>query len=597
MPQNTNFTLEPATYTKLDFVGLRAWVMGVSVTKIESLYYSEDSPQVVYGLEKHFKKMLDDLVIRAMVANPHIADSLRKAHSGGRLTEGALKVIYELSQQKTTKDPLPSDPVSQWFRPTITKILTSEGCTTLLSLVKLIEHRGPNWHRTLPRLGKRKAQTIEKWLNSRESTRIDPKTQIVVFDEAPKRELLLKPVALELISAVPSPLSGALGRNRATDFCFIQAKDDLQAIHDYLLRFRDKPPTFKAYRKELERLLLWCVLVRKTALSSLLVHDCEAYKDFLAKPTLEFMGPRQKRYSPKWRPFAEPLLTDAEKLRKKNDPTWEKSPLTPESQKFAVQIIRAAFEWLVKMRYLGGNPWIGVKDPSTDIQVLEMQIDKALPSSLWEKTVEILHEKAQLSQQWRVARAAIMLMGETGLRRSEAAGALQKNLRESPHADLFILRVLGKRSKWRDVPVSQSTVEALQAHWFDIDEDEEGESPPLLHPRKRLKTKTAQDKTAPGYNPGALGTLVVNSLKQLALDDRFTTREVQQLLGASAHDLRHTFGTSMVAHGLPTDVLQKILGHVSLATTSIYVQAEEKRIAIESGKAFASKDGNVSEDT
>ena len=173
MPQNTNVTLEPATYTKLDFVGLRAWVMGVSVTKIESLYYSEDSPQVVYGLEKHFKKMLDDLVIRAMVANPHIADSLRKAHSGGRLTEGALKVIYELSQQKTTKDPLPSDPVSQWFRPTITKILTSEGCTTLLSLVKLIEHRGPNWHRTLPRLGKRKAQTIEKWLNSRESTRID----------------------------------------------------------------------------------------------------------------------------------------------------------------------------------------------------------------------------------------------------------------------------------------------------------------------------------------------------------------------------------------------------------------------------------------
>jgi len=50
MPQNINVTLEPAAYTKLDFVGLRAWVMGVSVSKIESLYYSEDSPQVVYGL-------------------------------------------------------------------------------------------------------------------------------------------------------------------------------------------------------------------------------------------------------------------------------------------------------------------------------------------------------------------------------------------------------------------------------------------------------------------------------------------------------------------------------------------------------------------
>jgi site-specific recombinase XerD len=574
MPQNTTVTLEPATYTKLDFVGLRAWVMGVSVTKIESLYYSEDSPQVVYGLEKHFKKMLDDLVTRAMVANPHIADSLRKAHSGGRLTEGALKVIYEISQQKTTKDPLASDPVSQWFRPTITKILMSEGCSTLLSLVKLIEHRGPSWHRTLPRLGKLKARAVENWLNSRESTQIDPQTQLVVLDQSPKSELFSRPLPLELISGVPSNLNGASGRNRAKDFCFIQANDDLQAIHDYLLRFRDQPLTFKTYRKELERLLLWCVLVRKTALSSMLVHDCEAYKDFLKTPLPSFVGPREKRFSPKWKPFAEPL--------------------SEKSQKFAVQIIRTAFEWLVKMRYLGGNPWVGVKDPKTDIQILPMQIDKALSSSLWEKTVLILHEKAQLSPQWRVARAAIMLMGETGLRRSEAAGALRGNMRASQHADLYILRVLGKRSKWRDVPVSKSTYLALFAHWEDLENLEAGDSPPLLHPRKRLKTKTAQDKTTPGYNPGALGTLVVNSLKQLAQDERFTPVEVIKLKEASAHDLRHTFGTSMVANGLPTDVLQKILGHVSLSTTSIYVQTEEKRMAIESEKAFALKDSNVS---
>jgi len=85
MPQNTNVTLEPAAYTKLDFVGLRAWVMGVSVSKIESLYYSEDSPQVVYGLEKHFKKMLDDLVISAMVGHPPILPTL----SGKRIMEDA----------------------------------------------------------------------------------------------------------------------------------------------------------------------------------------------------------------------------------------------------------------------------------------------------------------------------------------------------------------------------------------------------------------------------------------------------------------------------------------------------------------------------
>jgi len=38
--------------------------MGVSITKIEPLYYSEDSTQIVYGREKRFKRVLDDLVIR-----------------------------------------------------------------------------------------------------------------------------------------------------------------------------------------------------------------------------------------------------------------------------------------------------------------------------------------------------------------------------------------------------------------------------------------------------------------------------------------------------------------------------------------------------
>lgn len=33
------------------------------------------------------------------------------------------------------------------------------------------------------------------------------------------------------------------------------------------------------------------MLVRKTALSSMLVRDCEAYKDYLADPIPSFIGP------------------------------------------------------------------------------------------------------------------------------------------------------------------------------------------------------------------------------------------------------------------------------------------------------------------
>ena len=41
--------------------------------------------------------------------------------------------------------------------------------------------------------------------------------------------------------------------------------------------------------------------------------------------------------------------------------------------------------------------------------------------------------------------------------------------------------------------------------------------------------------------------------------------------GASVHTLRHTFATHSVRKGTKLDVVRQVLGHSSLATTSIYV--------------------------
>ena len=45
-------------------------------------------------------------------------------------------------------------------------------------------------------------------------------------------------------------LSGAHGENRASAFCYIQAKHDLDAIHSYLHPYRDQAKTLRAYTKE-----------------------------------------------------------------------------------------------------------------------------------------------------------------------------------------------------------------------------------------------------------------------------------------------------------------------------------------------------------
>jgi hypothetical protein len=80
--------------------------------------------------------------------------------------------------------------------------------------------------------------------------------------------------------AVRAALSGATGENRSPAFAFVRARNDLEAVRAYLYQYRDQPKILRAYTKELERFLLWAVCVRAKPLSSVLIEDCEAYKDF-----------------------------------------------------------------------------------------------------------------------------------------------------------------------------------------------------------------------------------------------------------------------------------------------------------------------------
>ncbi|GAB5101386.1 tyrosine-type recombinase/integrase [Caballeronia sp. HLA56] len=67
----------------------------------------------------------------------------------------------------------------------------------------------------------------------------------------------------------------------------------------------------------------------------------------------------------------------------------------------------------------------------------------------------------------------------------------------------------------------------------------------------------------------------------LDLDDRMRLGQV------NAHAFRHTFGTQSVADDVPVDVVQKVLGHASLQTTTVYVQAEKQRVLEEFAGYYA----------
>ena len=82
---------------------------------------------------------------------------------------------------------------------------------------------------------------------------------------------------------------------------------------------------------------------------------------------------------------------------------------------------------------------------------------------------------SNLRGQWRDVRAALLLMGDSGLRREEAAEAQRGKLRVSIYGTLerpvWELTVIGKRNKERTGPVSVATLEALKARWADRGRD------------------------------------------------------------------------------------------------------------------------------
>ena len=85
---------------------------------------------------------------------------------------------------------------------------------------------------------------------------------------------------------------------------------------------------------------------------------------------------------------------------------------------------------LVKVRYLANNPWAAVRDPNLT-QAITLYRLNALPASLWDKLITILNERClePENKQARIARAILLLMGDSGLRRDEAAAACRNQLR------------------------------------------------------------------------------------------------------------------------------------------------------------------------
>lgn len=142
----------------------------------------------------------------------------------------------------------------------------------------------------------------------------------------------------------------------------------------------------------------------------------------------------------------------------------------------------------------------------------------------------------QLGRLYRAAmpqHAAIWrLMANTGLRRGEALQLRRKHIvGEAVH----VLSETGARTKsgrWRDVPLNEAALEALE-------------------------TLEGADYVLPRVDPRSLSRALLRDARGAGV-------------GGSLHSLRHTFCSHLVMLGTPLRTVQKLAGHAHYSTTERY---------------------------
>ena len=370
-------------------------------------------------------------------------------------------------------------------------------------------------------------------------------------------------VPIETLVVEPA-LSGESGRNRGHGLRQITANDDRSAVLAWLALYVDSPATLASYRKEAERLLLWCLLQRRCALSDLTHEDLLVFERFLADPqpaAMWVMAPGMKaaRSSQAWRPFA--------------------SSLRPTSQRQAMTIINGLFSWLVEAGYLAGNPLsLRRRRRSTGNGATT---NRFLPDAHWTAVREAIEAMPRSTAREAAianrARWVFSMFYIGGLRITELCTAMMGSFGVVTGSDSktrWWLTVLGKGDKIRRVAATDQLMSELKRYRVSL-----GLSL-LPHPGDRTPAVLPLVGEPEFLSRSAVYDLVKDVLTEAAARVRALGPEHEaaaaHLEQASPHWLRHTAGSDL-AKKVGVVATRDTLGHANISTTNIYVHVEDEK--------------------
>ena len=211
--------------------------------------------------------------------------------------------------------------------------------------------------------------------------------------------------------------------------------------------------------------------------------------------------------------------------------------------------LRRYFSWAIRQEMATLDPTEAMHTPKTKGR---------LPRPLDEQTViALITTPDPDAPAWRQARdrAALEILYGSGLRVSEVCSLELQSM----SSDKTTLRVMGKGSKERVVPLSAPAISAI-SHWLTL--------------RHELVNESSG-----------------NSLLLSARGKPVARRDVARLLdeaceragivgGSHPHALRHSFATHLMDNGADTRSIQELLGHSDAATTQRYTHVSKERLRL-----------------
>ena len=208
--------------------------------------------------------------------------------------------------------------------------------------------------------------------------------------------------------------------------------------------------------------------------------------------------------------------------------------------------LRRLYQYLVREHGLGADPTTGIDAP---------RLGRSLPKSLTEADVEALLKAPDIGTPRGLRdRAMLEVLYASGLRVSELVGLCfeQVNLRQG------VMRVIGKGSKERLVPLGEEAV-----HW-------------LQRYLREARPELLRGQTDSVLFPAGRGGAMTRQTFWHAIKRHAARAGIGKPI--SPHVLRHAFATHLLNNGADLRVVQMLLGHADISTTQIYTHVARERL-------------------